>query len=88
LGFEGALALGAFKELLNVDEAEAIKWLEPGFVWAVRKGLTYGLTVAATALGVKEGWDLTWVAPAAVALGTLFSHVTARLLKWMWARRN
>ncbi len=74
--------------MAELDESQTVKWLEPGFVWAIKKGLTYGVTAVATALGIAEGLDLTWVVPASVALGALASHAATKVLKWMWEKRQ
>jgi len=71
-----------------MDEQKTVQWLEPGVVWAIKKGLTYGVTAAAAALGMKEGLDLAWIVPASAALGAVASHAATKLLKWMWERRQ
>lgn len=74
--------------MAEINEAETVKWLEPGMVWAIKKGLTYGVAAVATALGMKEGLDLTWVIPASAALGALASAAATKLLKWLWSRKQ
>lgn len=70
-----------------MDPEQTEKTLMPLWTWVVRKGLTYGIPALATALGIKEGYDMAWVVPAAATLGTILSVLSRKLLERFAAKK-
>ena len=70
-----------------MDETKTAEMLAPAYAWAIRKALTYGLTTLAAALGIQQGLGLEWVLPASVALGTILSVLTGKILKRLYAAK-